>query len=205
MKIEFVYFDIGGVLVLDFSKTDKWNEMLDDLNVSEKDKPRLSTLFDKKEIDFCLGKEDVDSFITIMKDDFKLNLPKDYSFLADFANRFEPNPDLGKLVAKLKRRYKLGLLTNMYPKMLDLITKKNLLPKVNWDTIVDSSVVGFMKPQREIYEFATKQAGVLSNNILFVENSKVHIEEAKKLGWKTFLYDPSNIVGSNTALEEFLL
>ena len=40
--IKFIYFDIGGVLLLDFSKTNKWLEMRRDLGIS----PDLDSQFE---------------------------------------------------------------------------------------------------------------------------------------------------------------
>lgn len=41
-KIKFIYFDVGGVVILDYSKTNKWNEMLTDLGIPEELKPKFN-------------------------------------------------------------------------------------------------------------------------------------------------------------------
>ena len=48
-------------------------------------------------------------------------------------------------------------------------------------------------------------AGVDPGNILLVENTTEHVDEAKKMGWQTFLYDPSDVAGSNRGLKDKLL
>jgi len=40
--------------------------------------------------------------------------------------------------------------------------------------------------------------------ILFVENTPTHIKAAKKLNWKTFLYDPANPEKSSKKLLEYI-
>lgn len=204
MNIDFIYFDVGGVAILDFSKTNKWNKMLNDIGVNPADVEKLNTLFDEEEPKYCVGEKEADSFIPILKHNFKLKLPADYSFLEDFVNRFERNPTLADIIKDLKGKYRLGLLTNMYPKMLDMIIGKGLLPKVEWDTIIDSSEVGFRKPHPEIYKLASGMAETSADKILFVENSKMHIDGAQKLGWNTFLYDPSDVAESNRKLLDLL-
>ncbi|MFC1622004.1 HAD family hydrolase [Patescibacteria group bacterium] len=204
MAIEFIYFDVGGVVILDFSKTDKWERMLDELGVRKEDRDKLGQLFSIEESKFCLGDKETDSFISILKNTFKLKLPGDYSLLNDFVNRFEPNPSLGEIILELKRKYKVGLLTNMYPGMLGAIESKGLLPNIEWDVIVDSSEVGFQKPQPEIFKLASGLAKTSPDKILFVENSNAHIETARGLGWKTVLYNPSNIDSSNAHVLETL-
>ena len=61
----------------------------------------------------------------------------------------------------------------MYPGMLDLISQRDLLPSVNWEIVIDSSVVGLSKPQDEIYILAAKEASVDPVSILFVENTNI--------------------------------
>jgi putative hydrolase of the HAD superfamily len=94
----------------------------------------------------------------------------------------------------------MGLLTNVYPRMLDEVKKRKILPPIQWDVVVDSSVVGYQKPDPKIFEIAQKMAGVDKSNILFVENSIENIDAAKVLGWNTFHYDSIHIEISNTAL-----
>ena len=61
-KIKFIYFDVGGVVILDYSKTNKWNEMLEDLGVSEETKPMFNQLFEEHEQRICSG-EDINIFL----------------------------------------------------------------------------------------------------------------------------------------------
>ena len=201
MSIDFIYFDVGGVVILDFSKTNKWNEMLFELGLKPEYMEKFIDLFDPEETKFCLGEKDTDSFVDVLKNEFGLDLPEDYSFLQDLVNRFEPNPKLGEIILKLKDKYRIGLLTNMYVNMLDEIKERKLLPDVGWDVVLDSSKVHLVKPQSEIYKLAEKMAGVSADKVLFVENNEKNVDAAKALGWKTYLYDPSNVEKSN---KEFL-
>lgn len=66
--------------------------------------------------------------------------------------------------------------------------------------IIDSSIVGLRKPQGAIYELAEKESTVKAENILFIENSIEHTDAAKKRGWQTLLYDPSDTSSSNKEL-----
>lgn len=87
---------------------------------------------------------------------------------------------------------KIGLLTNMYPNMFDEIKKRNILPKANWDVIIDSCAVGLQKPNPRIFELGERLAGAKGKEILFVENTAVHVNAAKDFGWETFLYDSAH-------------
>ena len=189
--IKFIYFDVGGVVIKDFSGTNKWEELQKGLGLKQSQFEEFISFFDEYEPQVCLGL-DIETLVSKLKEKFNLNLPDDYSFLMDFVNRFERNDSIVKVLEKAKEKYRIGLLTNMYPNMLDEIIKKDLIPKTDWDIVIDSSIVKLRKPQKEIFELATKKTMVNPNEILFVENGKKHIDVAKEYGWQTFLYDSSN-------------
>ncbi len=203
-NIKFIYLDVGGVVVLDFSKTNKWIEMTEALGVNEFNRKKFDNIFSEFEPKICVNKKTLGEFIDAVNNELKLNIPKDYSMLDDFVNRFESNISINPIIVRLSKNYKLGLLTNMYPGMFDKIKARKILPEVKWDIIIDSSVVGCMKPQDNIYELAEKKVNSSPKSILFIENTITHINAAKKRGWKTLLYDPANISGSNSALEKML-
>ena len=202
--IKFIYFDVGGVVILDFSKTNKWQKMTQALGVNESNRKRFDEIFNKFEPKICVSKKSLDEFVEIMKSELGMSLPADYSMLDDFVDRFEANLSLHPILNKLAENYQLGLLTNMYPNMLDRIKKRGILPPIEWDIIIDSSIEGVRKPQDEIYKLAEDKSGLEGSKILFIENSTMHVEAAKKHGWQTFLYDSSDIFGSNMKLEKLL-
>lgn len=184
--IKFVYFDVGGVVIKDFSETNKWQEFLTATGMSEED----------WEINYG-GKIDVGIFPENPK------IPYD-KLLSGFVDRFEINSSIWPIIAKTKENYPVGLLTNMYPRMLDLIRSHNLLPKINWDVIIDSSIEKVAKPDPKIFEIAQNKAGVPGKEILFIENSEGHVKSAEKFGWRTFWYDSKNYEDSSSKLQAFL-
>ena len=202
-KIKFIYFDVGGVVILDYSKTNKWNEMLEDLGVSEEMKPMFNQLFEKHEHKICVG-EDINIFIEETTKNLGFTFPSNYNMAQDFVNRFEINKSISKLIKKLKGEFKIGLLTNQYPNMLDMITKKGLMPKVKWNVVIDSSVEKMRKPNLEIYLLAENEARVNPESILFVDNKSNLLKVAKQRKWITFEYDPSNPEASTTKLQKFI-
>ncbi len=189
--IKFIYFDVGGVVIRDFSATNKWAELRRSIGIKPEQDNEFEEFFDKYESEVCVGR-DIESLVPMLADKFGLELADNYSFLNDFVDRFEVNQPIWPVLEKIKQKYKVGLLTNQYPGMLDAIIKKGLMPPVYWNVVVDSSVEGIRKPQKEMFEFAQKKVGFHPNEILFVENSKKHVEAAKLFGWQTFLYDSSD-------------
>ena len=183
---KFVYFDVGGVLIKDFSKTNKWEELKKAKNITD---PNFDVWFDELESKLCLGKATLEN-VRISLD--------------DFVSRFEVNKTIWPIIKNIKKKYKIGLLTNMYPQMLKFIKERKLLPEVDWDVEIDSSVVSLQKPDPQIYKLAQERAGVDASEILFVENSLGNIEAAQIFGWQTFLYDSGDYEKSSHELLRFL-
>ena len=202
-KIKFIYFDVGGVVILDYSKTNKWNEMLEDLGVSEETKPMFNQLFEEHEQRICFG-EDINIFLEETTKKLGVAFPSGYNMTEDFVNRFEVNKPISKLIKKLKKEFKIGLLTNQYPDMLNMILRKGLMPKVKWDVIIDSSVENMRKPDQEIYLLAENKVKVDPESILFVDNKLKLLEPAKQRKWMVFEYDPSDPETSTLQLERFI-
>jgi len=67
--------------------------------------------------------------------------------------------------------------------------KKKLLPNVEFKSIVDSSQIGYVKPEPKIYEIAEKMAGYKGGDILFVDDSRTNLMPATKLGWNVMWFD----------------
>lgn len=159
-NIKFIYFDVGGVVIKDFSGTNKWEELK-----------------------------------------VELGIPKDKSQeFEDIYDLYQDEINTTREIEIAKSKYKIGLLTNMYPNMLPEIKRAGLLPDVEFDQIIDSSVEKVQKPYKEIYELAEKRCGFKGDEILFIDNSQKHLDSARQLGWQTFLYDPTDTKKSSEEL-----
>lgn len=197
----FVYFDVGGVATQDFSKTDRWTKLKRELGIGPDKDEKFEEFFDEEETKVCLGL-DVDALMPVMVTSFGAKIPKNFSLLTDgFVKRFEKNEFLWPLIVSLKKQYPVGLLTNMYPRMLEEIESSGLLPPVTWDAVIDSSVEKLAKPDPAIFGLAEERASATKENIFYVDNNQTNTEAADKLGWKTFLYDSVNYEASTEALE----
>ena len=198
--ISFVYFDLGGVVELDFSGTNKWKLLKKELGITADKDNEFEDFWNKYEAEVNVGR-DVETLIPLIKEKFGSKLPKNYSFLINgFVNRFEVNKSIWPVIDKIHQKCRIGLLTNMYPHMFEAIKKRGLLPNVKWDAIIDSSIVGIKKPDPRIFELGEQKAGVKGNKILFVENSPIHVKAAKNFGWQTFLYDSAHPEDSSNRL-----
>ena len=201
--IKFVYFDIGGVVVKDFSGNDKRGNFKKLIGVEQEFDKEFDKLYDKYEDEDLNLTREVDSSIPILSEKFKIQFPPDFSLLTYYVDYFQPNTSLWPVITEIKQTSKVGLLTNMYVGMLDLIRDRNLLPSIDWDVVIDSSKVDLQKPDPKIYLLAQKLSGVENGEILFVDNSKKNIDAAKNLGWTIFYFGSSDYEKSSSDLLEF--
>jgi FMN phosphatase YigB (HAD superfamily) len=205
MDMKFVYFDVGGVLIKDLTEIDDgWGVLFSSLGLKTNQRREFDIFFGKIVSKFDLG-EGMKELNLGLETNFGINLPDYYSLSEDLVNRFfESKKEIWKIVDEYKKRYKVGLLTNMYDGMLDLIREKELIPNINWSVIVDSSIEKCRKPDEKIYEIAQEKSGFSGNEILFVDNKKENLEIPKKMGWQTFWYDSSDYEKSNWKMAEIL-
>lgn len=89
-NIKHVYFDVGGVALLDYSGTDKWTQMKRDLGVSENQDKIFDTVWKKYRNRICIDC-DVDTIVSDFESALETKFSDDYSMLEDFVNRFERN------------------------------------------------------------------------------------------------------------------
>lgn len=202
-KISFVYFDVGGVAIKDFSDTDKWTLMMDEMGVPSDKRDDFNRIYKAYDDRICLGL-DIDEVMSVFVKKLKLNLSNDFSMLSYFVDHFEQNLGLWPIADSINNKVKIGLLTDMYPRMLDLITARKLLPPLVWNSVIDSSVEKVRKPMPEIYNLAAARALTDPQEILFIDNRTWNIEGAQKSGWQTFLYNSSDYDQANKDLAKFI-
>lgn len=202
--ISFVFLDIGGVVVKDFSKTNKWDELKKKWGVTPEMDRAVDDFWDTYEPQIHKGLINMADLIPVMNEKFNLNLRPDRDLLADFVNDFEKNNEIDRVLAFLKGRTRVGLLTNMYPGMLEGIKERGLLPSFDWDLVINSSLEHTQKPEPRIYEIAEQRCGVSGEQIFFADNRSDNIEAARERGWQTYLYNPADDIVSCAELINLL-
>lgn len=195
----FIYFDVGNTLVdcsnYFLTAATKFNLKIDD----------LKKVFNENIDPVTKGHLDSEQFWKKCIERYDIKSADNYNFLESWVSDYEPIREMHEVIIKLKAKYRVGLLSNIYKGMLPLLLEKGLIPKIHYDEVIFSCEVGMMKPNADIYAFAQKQAQVKSNNILLIDDRPDFINGAQKAGWKTFLFNDKDRNNSIKELEEYIL
>ena len=108
----------------------------------------------------------------------KIDYDKFYSMYNDV---FSLNPPVLEILKKVKKNYKIILLSNTDVMRFGFIKTK--FPEIMvFDEYVLSYEVGTMKPHPRIYEDALAKSGVEASECIFIDDIEANIETAQKLG-----------------------
>jgi HAD superfamily hydrolase (TIGR01509 family) len=112
----------------------------------------------------------------------KLEARLDYdTFFSIYNDVFSLNPPVLQIMKRLKKNYRLVVLSNTDTMRFGFIKKK--FPEILiFDEYVLSFEVGFMKPHPQIYKEALKKAEFPAKECVFIDDREENIEAATKLG-----------------------
>ncbi|KKQ77303.1 MAG: Haloacid dehalogenase superfamily enzyme, subfamily IA [Parcubacteria group bacterium GW2011_GWA1_38_7] len=202
--LKFIYFDLGGVVIRDFDGTNNWDLLKKELGIITAKNDKFEKLWKRYDAEINTTR-DVNTLIPILNKELDLDIPQEYSLLDGFVSRFTKNKQIWPIIKNARKKYKIGLLTNMYPGMLKTIGDRGILLQDKFDVIVDSSIEKVKKPDSNIYKLSELKCGFKSDEIMFIDNSERNLIEPKKMGWQIFWYDNRNIEKSTKDLKNILL
>ncbi len=137
----------------------------------------------------------------------------DIRFLVAAIERLQCFPEVPSALGRLQARYKLVVLSNGDPDMLEAAKKYHGIP---FDAVISVAEANSFKPHRATYEMAARTIGVSMDHILFVANHEFDCVGAKAAGMRTVFVDrrrrpfarwphqPDLIVASMTELADLM-
>ncbi len=179
--VRFVYFDINGCLVRFFHRA--FTQMAEDTGAPA---DQIETTFWHYNDAVCSGDMTLAEFNQVLSD--TLNHPG-IDWAAYYLDAIDPIKEMRDTVTWAAEHYFVGLLSNIMPGQIDDMITHGILPKVAYDQIIDSSVVGAIKPEEKIFQIAAERAGVLPAEILLIDDSRPNLMAAEKQGWKVLWFD----------------
>lgn len=183
MPIDFVYFDIGGVLL-------RWQhvpKMLMDMH--EFPEQEFHSIFSTYDNLACTGKISLQESFEKMRQHIPNKNVQAFDYFGFVVNNFTPIKETHVFLRKVAERYPVGLLTNVQHKVYPAAINKGLVPDVQYAAVVQSCDVAVMKPSKEIYEIAQVKAGIIPEHILFIDDMQANIDAAVAQGWQGFVFD----------------
>lgn len=179
--VRFVYFDINGCLVRFFHPA--FNRLSQDTGISAE---LIETSFWDLNDAACRGEMTMSEFNEAFA--ARLNIEQ-----VDWQNYYfealDVVEEMQALLAWASEHYHVGLLSNIMPGFITRMIKEGALPRIAYDQIIDSSVVGSIKPEDAIFEIAESKSGVSPEEILFIDDSRSNVMTAQKRGWKVLWFD----------------
>jgi epoxide hydrolase-like predicted phosphatase len=180
--IKAVVFDLGGVFASDPTPpTCRKLSMITGIEY----KKLYNILKDNKD-DFERGKQSINVFWksvrNILKSDFDIDEIEKY-----YIKSLVPLRRMVILVKRLRKKYKVGMLSNTETENFTFWRKRYSFDKI-FDVIVTSFETGSRKPEEKIYKIAIKELDVKPNEIVFIDNQIKNVKGASRLGIHTIHY-----------------
>lgn len=118
----------------------------------------------------------------------KLGVPGDLEqFLADLFAGETINPTLVALTERLRRRFRIGLLSNALDDLESLLAERWRLEHL-FDVVVNSARVGVAKPEPRAFELALAALEHPAGEVLFIDDKLRNITAAQALGIPSIHY-----------------
>ena len=183
--IKTIFCDLGNVIVLvDHQKT---MQGLSRFSSRSEDAIYRFFLNSKARKRFDTGKITAEKFFMNFKDNLGLKLDFDRFRKIWCSCLINLNNDMEKLLRKLKKNYRLILLSNT-DEIHFAYCRKNYRILDVFDDFVLSYEEGYIKPNPMIYLGALKKAGTFPANTVFIDDIAKHTIAARLLGIKGIQY-----------------
>ena len=179
--VQFVYFDINGVMVRFFQRA--FTAISSDTGVSP---DSVEAIFWHYNDAVCRGEMTLNEFNVVLAQ--RLGVPS-ISWAKYYLGNLDPIPEMHECAAWASENFRIGLLSNIMPGLISEMITLGLLPNLPYTAIVDSSQVGAIKPEPAIYEKATQMAGVPAEAILLIDDGRTNLMAAERFGWHVIWFD----------------
>ena len=180
--VQFVYFDINGCMVRFFQAA--FTQLANDSGTPAE---LIESTFWHFNDAVCRGEMSLD--------DFNRHMAERVGIMVSWADYYlksvEPILEAQECLKWASEHFRVGLMSNIMPGLIDQMMHAGLLPQIDYQAIIDSSKVGAIKPEVKIYEEASKASGVPKEDILLIDDSRANLMAAQHLGWHVLWFDDS--------------
>ena len=128
------------------------------------------------------------NFFKKIKDELNLKISQDEFFKLFSSKLLQEIKTTINIIKKLKKDYKIALLSNTNKIDFDYIIKKSEVFPL-FDTVTLSFKVGYAKPKREIYLDALNKLNLRPDECVYIDDIKEYSDAASKLGIHGIYYN----------------
>ncbi len=180
--IRHAFFDLGGV-VFSFS-----NGLKSIAQIVDKPLEDITVYWRSKDDKICLGELAPQQFWDDLVSHFGSG-NKDMDFLEFWTNHFQPIQQTHDAMKALHSNgVQIGIITNIYPGVFNIAKEKEVIPTLDYHTVVQSCDLGVIKPNTQIFNHALTQTGLRPNEVILVDDLAENIQAVEGLGWKSLLF-----------------
>jgi len=182
--IEVIFFDLGNV-ILPFNHYQIAEKLSPFVQKKDFQDPRkiFTYIFDLKDgaiNPFDAGELSPKEFFQSLKESLQLSISFE-AFALIWNEIFVEDREVSQIIRSLKGKWRLGLLSNTDPLHFNYVV--STFPIVSTlEKWILSYEVGFKKPDAQIFQRAMEWASVEPEKILFIDDTKGHVETAVSLG-----------------------
>lgn len=197
MQIKFVYFDIGGVA---------FNFRVALTALAEKTHQPLASIervFKTYDEQVCRGDMSPQQLWEHMQKKLSIDDTIE-NFLEWWTSHFIPNKDVHQFMRTVGKKYRIGIITNIFEGALSKMFEKKQVPQLHYDAIIASCDLHLTKTDDAFFQYAQQAAKVNPEEIFYIDDSPKHIDKANLLGWNTYLFNPQEIPESIAAIKPLL-
>jgi putative hydrolase of the HAD superfamily len=192
----FIYFDVNGCLVYFYQRAFDKVALATGAHLET-----IESAFWHYNDQVCRGELSLDSFNAKLAK--RLGVDK-LTWQEYYLEAVAPIKEMQELLKWASDYYRIGLMSNIMPGLLQSMQHLDKLPNLPYDSIIDSSVVGAIKPEAKIYEIAQQKAGCPAEEILLIDDSRVNLMAAEKMNWHVIWFDDSSPVESVDRIRQAL-
>ncbi len=194
--LEFIYFDVNGCLVKFFEKS--FSMIARDYNTTA---DVVESVFWRYNDNCCRGINTLDDLNKALAEAISA---KSINWLDYYLDAVEIVTPMHELLTWVSQNYHFGILTNSIPGVLNALFERKIIPNLKYDTIIDSSLVGSVKPEPAIFDLATRKSLVDPQKILLIDDTKANLISAEKKGWHVMWFDYANPKDSVDTIKQVL-
>jgi transcriptional regulator with XRE-family HTH domain len=192
----FIYFDLNGCLVRYYHRA-----FAEIALVTGRPIENIEMIYLQYNDAVCRGTMSMSDFNETMAS--RLGVPS-IDWGEYYLDAAEPVEAMHELLVWAADYYRVGLLTNGMPGLLEGLKKRGKIPDLPYEVVIDSSQVGCIKPEKAIYDLAVEKAGVPEAEIMLIDDTMGNLAAVQDRGWQVMLFDTGLPEESSKDIREVL-